>query len=287
VLVDGAMKRLIVNADDFGMSPEVNAGIIRAHRDGIVTSTTILATGAAFEGAVRLAHAHPTLRVGVHLDLVEGRPIAPATEVSSLLSRRGTFLGSSAALALRCLLGRVDHHELVRELSAQIQRVVDAGLRPSHIDSHMHSHCLPEVAEAALDAAARFGIRRARFPREQPLPGPSPRPLRRRSRARSAVVGQLAGLSHERLVRWGACTTDHFVGPRLMGALDARVLADLIGRIPDGTTELMCHPAAGAAHDDHIVRGEELAALTSPAVRAAVEAHRVTLASFDDLPARA
>ena len=157
-------RTLIVNADDFGLSASVNAGIVRAHALGIVTSTTLLATGAAFDEAVAMARRYPALGVGVHLDLVEGRPRCAPSQVPSLLSSAGTFVGGTPALASRAFRGRLAYRELVLELVAQIARVVDAGIRPTHVDTHQHAHCLPVVCAAVLEAAARFGIRRIRFP---------------------------------------------------------------------------------------------------------------------------
>ena len=121
------MRTLIVNADDFGLSASVNAGIVHAHVAGIVTSTTLLANGAAFVEAVALARRHPTLGVGVHLDLVEGRPLSAPATVGSLVDPDGAFVGSTPALAARAVRGRLAYPELVAEASAQLARVVDAA----------------------------------------------------------------------------------------------------------------------------------------------------------------
>lgn len=268
------MKSLIVNADDFGMSPAVNSGIIRAHQRGIVTSATMLANGPAFAPAADLARRHPTLGIGVHLNLVEGRPIAGAGAVPSLLGDDGAFLGSPLRLAVR--MGSVRRSELVAELSAQIARVVDAGIEPTHVDSHMHAHCLPAVRDAVIAAAEQFGIRRIRWPRERNLPG-----IRRRKRSRftSAIVALLCRAGSAALA--SLLRPHHFIGPQLMGALDAPTLAAVIARLSPGITELMCHPSYAAGPAAHIRRQAELAALTSPLVREAIFAHQVRLVSYD------
>jgi hopanoid biosynthesis associated protein HpnK len=272
------MKRLIVNADDFGMSPAINAGIIRAHRRGIVTSATIVANGASFAEAVRLAAANPQLGVGVHLNLVEGRPVARAGSVSSLVDQTGRFRGASVALAAHHWRGRINRDELVLELEAQISRVIDAGLQPTHVDSHMHTHCLPGIDEAVAAAAARFGIRRVRCAAER-VSRPT-RDVSPGSWMRSTVVSYLAARSRDRLRARGLRTTDHFVGPRFMGRLDLRRLQAIIEGLPAGTTELMCHPAAAPEPPDRIDRVAELAALTSGRARMIVAARGVELVTF-------
>jgi hopanoid biosynthesis associated protein HpnK len=272
------MKRLIVNADDFGMSPAINAGIIQAHRGGIVTSATIVANGASFAEAVRLAAANPELGVGVHLNLVEGRPVSPAPQVASLVDETGRLGGSSLAVAARQWLGRVDRDELLLELEAQIARVIDAGIQPTHVDSHMHTHCLPGIAEAVAAAAARFGIGRVRCAAER-VSRPT-RDVSPGSWMRSTVVSYLATRSRHRLWARGLRTTDHFVGPRFMGRLDSRRLHSIIEGLPAGTTELMCHPAAAPEPPVRIDRVAELAALTSGRLRDAIAARSIRLVSF-------
>ncbi|MBE7449613.1 MAG: ChbG/HpnK family deacetylase [Kofleriaceae bacterium] len=271
------MRTLIVNADDFGLSASVNAGIVHAHVAGIVTSTTLLANGAAFVEAVALARRHPTLGVGVHLDLVEGRPLSAPATVGSLVDPDGAFVGSTPALAARAVRGRLAYPELVAEASAQLARVVDAGLRPTHVDTHQHAHCLPIVCAAVLEAAARFGIRRIRFPRERNLDLPG---RHTRSRVRSALTGLLATHGRGSLARHAARTTDAFIGPQLMGAFEPETLARVVDALPPGATELMCHPGLESEPGALIQRGRELAALTAPLVRRVLALAGVTLASF-------
>jgi len=259
----GPPRRLIVNADDLGLSRAVNAGIIAAHRHGIVTSTTLLANGAAFDHPVAPAAPPAGPGLGVPPRLVRVRPPRPPPPLRSLVDAAGQFVGGTPALALRAFLGRLVYAELVRELRAQIARVVDAGVRPTHVDTHQHSHCLPIVCAAALEAAASFGITRIRFPRERNL-GALTRHLR--SRARSALTAGLAVRGRRWLVRHAAHTTDSFIGPQLMGALAPATLVQVIATLPPGTTELMCHPGLASEPGALIQRRGELAALTSPAV---------------------
>jgi predicted glycoside hydrolase/deacetylase ChbG (UPF0249 family) len=255
-VVGETRKALIVNGDDFGFTRDVNAGIVEAHQRGILRATTLMANGAAFEDAVQLARATPGLDVGCHLVLVRGGSVAdPACA-----------LPSSVAELLRAIALR--RFRVYEELHAQVRRILEAGIQPSHLDTHKHTHLLPPVLEAVARVAAEFGIRWVRRPFQVPL-------LRRRCRAT--------------LDRYGCRTTDHFAGFRLTGRLDARELAALIRRLPAGVTELMCHPGRcteelRAAYTRlKQSRQIELDALTAPEVREAIEQAGVRLVSFREL----
>ncbi len=165
------MKRLIVNADDFGWSEGVNRGIVEAYRNGIVTSTTVLANGAAFDGAVQLARQERRLGVGVHLNLSDGAPLLPRWEVPSLVNEQGHFSGGPMKLVARMLAGKLRSAEVEAEWDAQIRKVEKAGIQPTHLDGHKHVHMLPALfpialrvsGEAARDSCGA-GVHRA-FPR--------------------------------------------------------------------------------------------------------------------------
>ena len=235
------MKFLIPNADDFGFTRDVNEGIVHAHRHGILTATTLMATGAAFDHAVALARENPELDVGVHLVLV-GSPGYPST-VARLI----------AAIAL----GRIKIYD---ELASQVRKVLDAGIRPTHLDTHKHTHLWPPVLNAVARVSEEFRIPWVRRPFGNPFDGT--------------------------LARRGCRMTDHFAGFRLTGRYGASELASLIRRLPDGITEFMCHPgfctdelrAARTRLKDS--RQRELEALTSPEVRAALEESGVKLSCY-------
>ena len=245
------MKRLIVNADDFGFTRDVNEGILEAHRNGILTATTLMATGPAFEHAVALARQAPQLDVGAHLVLV-GAPGFPPTP---------------ARLAAAVALGRIRIYD---QLARQVQRILDAGIRPSHLDTHKHSHILPPVLDAVTRIAREFRIPWVR----------RPIPLR---------VPFVQASLQRRLIRSGCRTTDHFAGYEMTGRYEARHLAALIRSLPDGLTEFMCHPgfcgaelrAAATRLKDS--RQVEMEALTSPEARQALQEAEVTLTTYRDL----
>lgn len=243
------IRQLIVNADDFGFTRDVNAGIIEAHERGIVTSTTLMSTGAAFADAVERARAHPKLDVGCHLVLV-GAPGLPP---------------SLAALAAAVVAKRLRVLDILR---SQVEKILRAGLYPTHLDTHKHTHLLAPVFEAVARVAGEFGILWVR----RPLPAP------------------LFGRVLERIpARYGLRMTDHFAGFRLTGRFGAAELVRMIERLPPGVTEFMCHPGRCTEELRRAPtrlkesREREVAALTAPEVREALAAAGVRLVSFREL----
>lgn len=265
-------RTLHVNADDFGFTRDVNAGIVDAHQRGILTSTTLMANGDAFDDAVRLARATPSLDIGVHFVLVQGRSLVSGAELPR------TVAGLIQALALR----RIDPY---RELRAQIARIVDAGLAPTHLDTHKHTHLLPPVLDAVARLGEEFNVRWIRRPMDLPLTGPpSQAPLA--TRLAGNAFSLLRSHFHTRLARRGLRTTDHFAGFRMTGRYSAEDLLALIPQLPPGSTEFMTHPGhctaelLAAPTRLKQSRRAELDALTDARVLAALAAHGVTLAPF-------
>ncbi len=261
------MKKLVVNADDFGYTQGVNEGIVRAHREGILTATTLMAHGAAFDDAVRRAGDVPGLDVGVHLTLV-GAPRYPAT-ISDLL----------VAMARR----RID---IAGELRQQIEKVLAAGIRPRHLDAHKHTHLLPPVLKRVAELSREYVIPWVRRPFDFPIQA-SGVPFSRRVVTRA--MGTFSGRFYRVLRGYGCRTTDHFAGFRITGRYDAAELCALIRGLPDGVTELMTHPGLctdelRAAHTRlKESRQKELDALVSADVRRALADAGVALVGFRDL----
>ncbi len=270
-------RRLIVNADDFGFARGVNAGIVDAHRRGILTATTLMANGAAFEDAVRLAREVPSLDVGCHLVLVQGESVLnpgkplPATPVELL---KAVATGS---LPVR------------DELAAQVRRILDAGVRPTHIDTHKHTHVLPPVLDAVASVAKEFGILWVRQPfdiRSRETAGGAPLS----TRLTAAALRALRPRFRDVLSRHGLRGTDHFAGFQLTGRFGAAELIRLFGSLPPGTTEFMCHPGYRTEELDHATtrlkqsRESELNALMAPETRQSLYDTGVELISYRDLP---
>jgi chitin disaccharide deacetylase len=264
------LKYLIPNADDFGYTRDVNDGIIHAHRQGILTATTVMATGAAFDHAVTLARENPGLDVGVHLVLVGSDGFPPTV----------------ARLMAEMARGRMRGIRIYDELSAQVRKVLAAGIRPSHLDTHKHTHLLPPVLDAVARIASEFQIPWVRRPFDLPLHGGSV-PWQRQMVSKGLGFAR-AGF-HRVLTRHGCRTTDHFAGFQITGHYDAVELARLIRKLPEGSTEFMCHPGfcteelQAARTRLKESRRRELDALTSAEVRAAIEQASVKLACYRDL----
>ena len=265
-------KLLVVNADDFGFTPDVNSGIVDAHRDGILTAATLMANGDAFDDAVRLARLTPTLDIGCHLVLIGGRSLVTAN----------AFPATVPQLVAALAAGRIAVYD---ELKAQIQRIVDAGIVPTHLDTHKHTHLAPPVLDAVARLSEEFGIRWVRRPFDFPLNvlrGGVPR----MKRLTSDALGLLRRRFHRVLTSHGCRTTDHFAGFQITGRFGAAELVELMSVIPAGSTELMVHPghcgpALRAARTRlKESREAELAALRSPEVRSALRQHEITLVNY-------
>jgi predicted glycoside hydrolase/deacetylase ChbG (UPF0249 family) len=242
------MKRLIVNADDFGLTHGVNRAIVECHERGIVTSATLMATGACFDEAVAVAAAIPDLSVGCHVVLVDGEPLLPASEVRSLLAP-GTsrFYHSIGEVLGAVLRGRFNASEVEAEAEAQFARLRSANVDVSHFDAHKHTHMFPSILKPLLGAASALGVRAVRNPFEAPgVVGLSEAFADRTLLVRKTETTLLRGLLRERwlkLVREaGFNTTDGSLGVAATGTLDARRLRAMLMRMPPGTWELVCHP---------------------------------------------
>jgi len=277
-----APPRLIVNADDLGLCAEVNAGILRAHAEGIVTAASLLATGRGFEDALHRLRAAPALDVGVHLAFVAGRPLSgPGSSLAA--GPGGSFPPSAAAFARLWLAGRIRGDDLEAEALLQIARLRAAGISPSHLDSHQHVHLLPGVFERIADLALRQGIRHVRLPDERLPPGGVP----------AGRLFRLPGLLALRLLSARARRRRRLAPPcRFAGFLDGgrlteeRLLSLLSGLAAGTTTELMCHPGLSPSTAEVRAWGyrheEELAALASPRVRALIARRGIRLCRFGE-----
>jgi hopanoid biosynthesis associated protein HpnK len=233
------LKQLIINADDFGYTSGVNRAIVEAHRNGIVSSTSLMANGAAFQEAVTLALAAPTLDVGCHLNVCEGRPLCPAGQVAHLVDAQGKFR-PARRLACRLVAGLVPQAELEREFAAQLERLLAFGIRPTHLDTHQHSHLHPAVARALARTAQRYGIAWVRRLFEQ---NQHPRTLGPWKRRALAAASRLFQRQFDRLIAAsGLRTPDFFAGFVFTGRLTADTLRQTLDLLPNGTTELVCHP---------------------------------------------
>jgi hopanoid biosynthesis associated protein HpnK len=243
------VKNLIVNADDLGWTEGVNRGIVEAFHHGIVTSASLLANGEAFAGGVKAARSAPGLGVGVHLNLSDGPPVADAEAVMSLLNDDGEFAGGPESLLLKRARRGLALQEVEQEWDAQIQKVRDAGVQPTHVDGHKHVHMLPGLFEVALRLAKRHGIGAIRVSLEaSPLRAALSYGAKRHAGVVMKQGVQARGLkllardAREEAERAGIATADYFCGIAQTGELTREGLTQLLKILPEGTTELMCHP---------------------------------------------
>jgi len=260
-------RRLIINADDFGLSAGVNRGILEAHRAGTVGSASLLVNAPGFADAVQAARAAPGLDVGLHLNLTAGSRFGPLSRLVAL-----------------ALAGRIDGRAVAAECAAQIERLRATGLRITHLDGHEHVHVLPGIWRPVVETAREAGIGVVRVPLEPPL-SMAWRPL-------AAVAQGLLAAAHRVAARGGPAPlrrVDHFRGFALTGRRDFQErLLKLLDRLEPGVTELMVHPGYP---DDELKgwvryragRDRELAGLTSAAVRARLARGDIALVGFQEV----
>ncbi|MGC2828269.1 MAG: ChbG/HpnK family deacetylase [Candidatus Acidiferrum sp.] len=287
------MRNLIVNADDLGWTEGVNRGIAEAHRNGIVTSASLLANGAAFASGVEVTRKTPGLGVGVHLNLSDGEPVAPRELVKSLVNERGELEGRTESLLLRLARRSVLLDEVEREWEAQIQKVRTSGIEPTHLDGHRHVQMLPGLFEIALRLAKRHGIAAIRISHEESSLRAA---LSAGAKQKGTVVMrqgvQARGLkllgrdAHEKAERAGIATADYFCGIAQTGELTREGVLRLLEILPEGTTELMCHPGyvdedlAKSATRLQESRQTELKILTDTDIRNLVASQGIRLIDY-------
>ena len=241
------MKQLIVNADDFGLHPLINAGIIKGHQEGFITSTSLMSSAPCWQEAVRLAKENPRLGIGVHLTLVGGVPsVLPKEKVSSLLDDDGLFLPDYVAFAKRYYGGAVKRSELEAELRAQLERALSCGVNITHIDSHQHTHVLPGINSLVLKLSNEYNIIRVRIPKEGYLftGGFQTGVGRLIGRSGLSFCADMAALRADSL---GLRHPQHFYGMLAGGHLTAQLIANILRQLPEGVSEIMTHPGLDSA----------------------------------------
>jgi chitin disaccharide deacetylase len=293
VLLSCRVRRLIVNADDFGLTRGVNRAIVESHRDGIVTSSTLMANGQAFEDAIVHAKSTSRLSIGCHVVLVDGSPVLGGQQASTLFDQKaddGRFYDGLGAFALRAVSGRVDADEIEAEVTAQIRKLQSAGVSVSHLDTHKHTHILPQVLRALLRAARTCGVPAVRNPFGPvrfSILAKYPRLWKRYGQV--TVLNRLGGRFRNSVTNAGMLTTDGTVGVVATGAMDSYLFRSIVDSLPEGTWELVCHPGYNDAELGSIrtrlreSRAVELRLLTSPKALELLVRSGVQLISYHDL----
>jgi len=287
------MRRLIVNADDFGLTQGVNRAIVEAHDRGIVTSATLMANGQAFADASQRAASTSRLSIGCHIVLVDGLPVLGSGQTPSLSNGKSNhrrFYESLSGFVLRAVSGGIDADEIEAEATAQIRKLQAAGIVVSHLDTHKHTHIFPQVLRPLLQAAQACGVRAMRNPF-----GPVHVSIVARSPSlwkqfgKVTVLRRLGKAFRKSVTAADMLTPDGTVGIVATGAMNVRLFQSIVDRLPEGTWELVCHPGYNDAELDTIrtrlreSRVQELQLLTSSEAREILDRSGVQLISYHEL----
>jgi chitin disaccharide deacetylase len=297
-----SVRKLIINADDFGLTAGVNRAIVETHNGGVVSSTTLMANGLAFEDAVTVARSAPNLSIGCHVVLVDGKPVSPPDAVDTMLAIRsaqpGRFYSSLSAFAARAMLGGFDRDQLVAEVVAQIRKIQSAGLLVTHLDTHKHAHIFPEILAALLRAARICGVRAIRNPivPVKAIPARQFKDKRElwKRYGQVRVLHTFSGQFRQRTKRAGLLTPDGVVGVIETGTSEkpddssgyGSLLRHTLASLPEGTWELVCHPG----YDDADLRAagtrllasrdDERRLLTSTKLRQFLDEQKIQVISY-------
>jgi hopanoid biosynthesis associated protein HpnK len=285
------VRRLIINADDFGLTPGVNRAIVQGNSSGVVTSATLMANAKATATATDLAKAQPSLKTGCHVVLIDGDPLT--SNLPSLTNGSARFRSSLKQFAVAAVRKQMAAEEIQREAEAQIRKLQASGVTLTHVDSHKHTHMFPQVLRPVLRAAKACGVRAVRNPFEPLRSWPSGMVLGTPGlwvRSAAVMAFQIFAAEFHRAVKEeGMVSTDGTVGIAATGMLDQHILLKILEALPEGTWELVCHPgysdadlqAAGTRLTQS--REVELAALTSAETREAIDRRKIELISYADL----
>lgn len=285
------MRRLIVNADDFGLTSGVNRAIVEGNRSGIVTSATLMANAKATDAAIDLAKTQPSLKTGCHVVLIDGAPLA--ANLPTLTNSSSRFRNSLKQFATAAVRKRIAAEEIQREVEAQIRKLQSRGINLTHLDSHKHTHMFPHVLRPLLHAAKACGIRAIRNPFEPLRSWPIAMVLGAPElwlRSAGVMAFQMFAEEFRRALKeQGMVSTDGTVGIAVTGMLDQKRLLRILEALPEGTWELVCHPgysdfdlqAAGTRLTKS--REIELSALTSIEIKKALALHQIELITYADL----
>jgi chitin disaccharide deacetylase len=285
------VRRLIINADDFGLTSGVNRAIVEGNRSGVPTSATLMANAKASVAATELAKAQPSLKTGCHVVLIDGTPLT--SDLPTLANGSSLFRSSLKQFALDAVRKRIAAEEIQRETEAQIRKIQACGITLTHVDSHKHTHMFPQILRPVLRAARACGVRAVRNPFEPLQSWPKSMVISNPdlwSRSAAVMAFQMFASEFRRAIKEeGMLSTDGTVGIAATGMLDQQVLLKILKALPEGTWELVCHP--GYSDADLQTAGTrltqsrevELAALMSAETREAIARQKIELISYADL----
>jgi len=277
------LKRLVVTADDFGLAPEVNESVERAHRHGVLSAASLMVGAPAAADAIARARLLPRLRVGLHLVLVEGRPVAPTDDIRDLVDGSGRLRTDLAAYGLAITIRPPVRRQLRTEIRAQFEAFRATGITLDHVDAHQHYHLHPAIMAELLDIGRDYGMNALRVPFEPTAllraVEPTPRSMVTR------LAAPWVALARARARAAGLIVADRVFGLAWSGAMTETRLAGLIAGLPPGRTEIYTHPATtrefpGSAAGYRYC--EEFSALLSPICRDALRRSGAALGGYGD-----
>ena len=278
------MKKLIVTADDFGLTHSINEGILMAAREGIVTNINLIPTGEAANEAIEVIKYDKIPEIGVHLALTETRPVTSIRLVTSLVDETGSFPTTRIKFLKKLLSGRIDMEQVRAELKSQMDKAAHSGARITNLSSHEHLHMMPEIFKVIIDLAKEYNVRYLRVLKKEAII----LPFSLKKIFRSAVVGYFHPTMEKLLKKSGLTAADNFLGFLDSGAIGEGVLLRMLADIKEGVTELVVHPGfldpvVLHRHKFHINCEDELYALTSPRVKRVIAANGIKLCRYGDL----
>ncbi|MGC8875187.1 MAG: hopanoid biosynthesis-associated protein HpnK [Chloroflexia bacterium] len=278
---------LILTADDLGRCSAVNEAIFCAHREGVLTSASLMVTGEASAEAVAMAREHPTLAVGLHLVVLSGRPVLPPEQIPHLVGPDGSFPADAFRLGLRCFFSRAAQAELAAEIEAQFRRYAETGLPLDHVDGHCHMHLHPAVLRILLPLAERYGARGFRLPRDRL--GAALVYDRRQAATHllwAAIFALLARYTLKRLRGYRLVVTERVHGLFHTGRMSEGYVLHLLERLDVPSAEIYFHPSTGAFAEPLGPNPGDLATLLSPRVRSLLDARGIVRGSYTELAVR-
>lgn len=283
--------RLIVNADDFGASEEVNEAVIRAFKEGVLTSASLMVTGAAAEQAVKLAKENPGLAIGIHLVTVVGRSVLAHSDIPMLVDHNGNFSNNPTAAGLKYFFSPRARRELRKELAAQFEKFHSTGLRLSHIDGHLHLHVHPVIFNAAVELGTKLGCRHMRVPvEERRLALEFDRADVVQKSIYSILFGGLGKYMKRKLRDRGFTFAERVYGNLQSGRMSERYFLYALDNLAADTSEIYFHPAVYAddksLNSDECQASIEFEALTSAKVKYRIQTLGIDLINYLDLDAR-
>lgn len=276
--------KVILNADDFGRSVSINAAVIRAHREGVLTSTTLMVAADAFDDAVALARQTPSLAVGLHVVVRGARAVLLPQQIPHLVNPQGFFPDDGFSIGFRYAASRTAQQELASEMEAQFERFASTGLQLSHVDCHHHMHIHPIVFDLLVPLAEQFGAKGIRLPRDELWPA-------LRSDCREAgtkvlwavIFGILCRRNLARLRNHRLAVTDRVYGLMQTGRMSEAYVVETLRRLCVPSAELFFHPSTKPEEERRGPNPADLATLLSPLVRQVIDERGLQLATYPSL----